>query len=45
MEKSKNLKEVVIKIEGKDWNDALDKAFKKVVLPDFVSPNTTTLKR
>ena len=30
MEKSKNLKEVVIKIEGKDWNDALDKAFKKI---------------
>ena len=28
MEKSKNLKEVVIKIEGKDWNDALDKAFR-----------------
>ena len=30
MEKSKNLKEVVIKIEGKDWNDALNKAFKKI---------------
>ena len=30
MEKNKNLKEVVIKIEGKDWEEALDKAFKKV---------------
>ena len=30
MEKNKSLKEVVIKIEGKDWEDALDKAFKKV---------------
>ena len=30
MEKNKSLKEVVIKIEGKDWLDALDKAFKKV---------------
>ncbi len=30
MEKSKNLKEVVVKIEGKDWSDALDKAFKKI---------------
>ena len=29
MEKSKNLKDVVIKIEGKEWEDALDKAFKK----------------
>lgn len=29
MEKSKNLKEIVIKIEGKEWEDALDKAFKK----------------
>ena len=29
MEKNKNLKEVVIKIEGKEWEDALDKAFKK----------------
>ena len=32
MEKSKNLKEVVIKIEGKEWEDALDKAFKKANL-------------
>ena len=30
MEKSKNLKEVVIKIDGKEWQDALDKAFKKI---------------
>ena len=30
MEKSKNLKEVIVKIEGKDWSDALDKAFKKI---------------
>ncbi len=30
MEKNKSLKEVVIKIEGKDWLDALDQAFKKV---------------
>ena len=30
MVKSKNLKEVVVKIEGKDWSDALDKAFKKI---------------
>ena len=30
MEKNKNLKEVVIKIEGNDWSEALDKAFKKV---------------
>ena len=30
MEKNKSLKEVVIKIEGKDWEDALDQAFKKV---------------
>ena len=29
MEKNKNLKEIVIKIEGKKWEDALDKAFKK----------------
>ena len=29
MEKNKNLKEIVIKIEGKEWEDALDKAFKK----------------
>ncbi len=29
MEKNKNLKEIVIKIEGKEWSDALDKAFKK----------------
>lgn len=29
MAKSKNLKDVVIKIEGKEWEDALDKAFKK----------------
>ena len=30
MEKNKNLKEVVIKIEGSDWQEALDKAFKKI---------------
>jgi len=30
MEKNKNLKEVVIKIEGKEWSDALDKAFKNI---------------
>ncbi len=29
MEKNKNLKEIVIKVEGKEWQDALDKAFKK----------------
>ncbi len=29
MEKSKNLKEVVIKIEGEKWEKALDKAFKQ----------------
>ena len=29
MEKNKNLKEIVIKVEGKEWEDALDKAFKK----------------
>ena len=29
MEKNKNLKDIVIKIEGKEWEDALDKAFKK----------------
>ena len=29
MEKNKNLKEIVIKIEGEKWQDALDKAFKK----------------
>ena len=29
MSKNKNLKDVVIKIEGKEWEDALDKAFKK----------------
>ncbi|MDO4963660.1 MAG: trigger factor [bacterium] len=29
MEKSKNLKEIIIKIEGNDWEDSLDKAFKK----------------
>lgn len=30
MEKNKNLKEVSIKIEGKEWEEALDKAFKKI---------------
>ena len=30
MEKNKSIKEVVIKIEGKEWEEALDKAFKKV---------------
>ena len=30
MEKNKNLKEIIIKIEGKEWEDALDKAFKKL---------------
>ena len=29
MEKNKNLKEIVIKIEGEKWEKALDKAFKK----------------
>ena len=29
MEKNKNLKEIVIKIEGEKWEAALDKAFKK----------------
>ena len=29
MEKNKNLKEIVIKIEGEKWESALDKAFKK----------------
>ena len=27
MEKNKNVKEITIKIEGKEWQDALDKAF------------------
>ena len=26
---SKNVKEITIKIEGKEWKDALDKAFEK----------------
>ena len=30
MTKNKNLKEVSIKIEGKEWEEALDKAFKKI---------------
>lgn len=30
MEKSKNLKEIVIKVEGSKWEEALDKAFKKI---------------
>ena len=29
MEKNKNVKEITIKIEGKEWQDALDKAFEK----------------
>ena len=29
MEKNKSLKEVIIKVEGKEWEAALDKAFKK----------------
>ena len=29
MEKKKNIKEITIKIEGKEWEDAIDKAFKK----------------
>ena len=29
MEKNKNVKEIAIKIEGKEWEDALDKAFEK----------------
>ncbi len=29
MEKNKNLKEIVIKVEGEKWQQALDKAFKK----------------
>ena len=30
MEKNKNMKEITIKIEGEKWQNALDKAFKKV---------------
>ena len=30
MEKNKSIKEVVVKVEGKEWEEALDKAFKKV---------------
>ena len=29
MEKNKNLKEIVIKVEGEKWEKALDKAFQK----------------
>lgn len=29
MEKNKNMKDITIKIEGKEWEEALDKAFKK----------------
>lgn len=29
MEKNKNLKEIIIKVDGKEWQDALDKAFKQ----------------
>ena len=29
MKKNKNVKEITIKIEGKEWEDALDKAFEK----------------
>lgn len=29
MEKNKNVKEITIKIEGKEWEDTLDKAFEK----------------
>ena len=29
MEKNKNVKEIAIKIEEKEWQDALDKAFEK----------------
>ena len=29
MEKNKNLKEIVIKVEGEKWEKALDKAFVK----------------
>ena len=29
MEKNKNVREITIKIEGKEWQDALDKAFDK----------------
>ena len=29
MEKKKNIKEITIKIEGKEWEDAIDEAFKK----------------
>ena len=31
MEKNKNLKEVVIKIDGEKWEKALDKAFNKML--------------
>ena len=29
MEKNKNLKEIVIKVEGEKWEKALDRAFKE----------------
>lgn len=29
MEKNKNIKEIIVKIDGKSWEDALDKSFKK----------------
>ena len=31
MEKNKNVKEITIKIEGKEWQDALDKLLKKQI--------------
>ena len=52
MEKSKNLKEVSIKIEGKEWEEALDKAFKiennKVSIDGFrkgKAPKSVFLKK
>ena len=52
MEKSKNLKEVSIKIEGKQWEEALDKAFKiennKVSIDGFrkgKAPKSVFLKK
>ena len=30
MSKEKNMKEIKIKVEGKEWKDAVDKAYKKI---------------
>ena len=52
MKKSKNLKEVSVKIEGKEWEEALDKAFKiennKVSIDGFrkgKAPKSVFLKK